>query len=116
MLYQNADSENTVLLVIALVAIVVFILMLVAVFAIVRSERKTKNEFRSKDEIESSSLAVQSATPLPEVRTKSAEGPTGEQKSGSPAATSAAFFSEERPKNPRGSNQIAVRIFGGFLS
>lgn len=44
MLYQNADSGETVLVVIALVALAVFILMLFAVLAIVRSEGKTKDE------------------------------------------------------------------------
>jgi hypothetical protein len=66
MLYQDADSGDTVLVAIALVAMAVFVLMLVTAFAIVRSERKTRSKIPSKDALEPGSPAAGNPRPLPE--------------------------------------------------
>ena len=63
MRYQNAYSENTVLLVIALVAMVVLILMLFAVLVIVRSEGKTKNEAGPEKEHQASLTSAEHDRP-----------------------------------------------------
>jgi hypothetical protein len=48
--YQNADSGDSFLVIIALIALVIFVLMLLAAFMIVRSENKTKNETAAEKE------------------------------------------------------------------
>lgn len=103
MLYQNADSENTVLLVIALVAIVVFIFMLFAAFAIARSERKTQTAVPSKDDLESGSPAVESSILPPVDGTTTEVWPAGEIK----ARPFASFFSGERRQNAGASVESA---------
>src|SRR5688500_12993584 len=103
MLYQNADSGDSVLFVIALIAIIVFVLMMIAAFAIVRSERKTQIAVPSKDDLESGSPAVES-TILPPVDGATIEvKPDGEIK----ARPFAAFFSGERQKNAGASVESA---------
>ena len=103
MLYQNADSGDSVLVVIALVAIIVFVLMMITAFAIVRSERKTQTPVPSKDDLESGSPAVES-TILPPVDGATIEvKPDGEIK----ARPFAAFFSGERQKNAGASVESA---------
>src|SRR5215216_2026528 len=108
MLYQNADSEYTVIVVIALVAIVVFMLMLIATFAIFRSERKTKTAAPSKDELESGSPAVGDTILLPEDRTTTEVRPTSAIKVRSLAAGSAGLFSIDRRKDTSASGQGAT--------
>ena len=108
MRYQNAYSENTVLLVIALVTMVVFILLLFAAFVIARSERRTKKGVGFKDEPESSSVAVRNATPLPEERAKNEAGPEKEHKSSLTAGGHARFFSQDKPKGELNSRQKVI--------
>jgi hypothetical protein len=68
--YQNPNSDITVLVVILLIAIFIFIRMLIATFAVLRSENSIKNEARPKDEIKSSSPAERSAKFLPKEKPK----------------------------------------------
>ena len=58
MLYQNADFEG------------IFIIAIVAAFALLRSENKTENKARPKDDVQSSSFVENLAKFLPKERPK----------------------------------------------
>ena len=78
--YQNQDPGDLFIVVIALVALVIFILMLLAVFMIVRSEGKAKKD----------------------------TGPEKEHKSRLPAGGYARLFDQDKLKGERKSRQFAV--------
>jgi hypothetical protein len=108
LLYPNADSDNTVLLVIALVAIILFMLMLFAAFIIVRSEKKTKTAASSKDKLGSGSPAAGNTTPHPEDGKTTEVRPTSAIKAHSFATNMAGPPSSDKWENINASSPRAI--------
>jgi hypothetical protein len=103
MLYQDAGAEDTVLLVMAGIAIFVFLVMLVIVLAVARSERKARNASRPADVPEPELLAVSNAVPLPEETITTQEVLSQEQ---------AATLPIEKPKEAGSSRSLTAQVFG----
>ena len=108
MLYQDADSGDTVLVAIAFVAMAVFVLMLVTAFAIVRSERKTRSEVPSKHDLEPGSHAAGNPGPLPENGRTTELRPQWYFKAPPFVAGIARLFSRDRQRNAGESERTRI--------
>ena len=109
---QNANSGDTLLLIIALVAVVIFLLMLIAVFVVVRAERKPTSNVSLEEE--PGSLAVAETTLLSEKGIPPEVVPANEMKAPSVAENFAGPLSLENPEKESAPDPDALVV--GFPS